>query len=172
MKHWLFNLITATVDSSNVVEWLSEDTFICHNIIKRVWPASQRDALFWTHIRHMQGDTDEEPDLWLVVNYSTNHENIPVRKNCWPFSWLIAYFNKFYLSLVCVVIFFEEKTEGILITTAFALSSSLTVCKNLDVFCDRSVLASTCKAVTFYSWLVWCLNAAYFGIGLSMFRDV
>lgn len=69
---------SATVDSSNVVEWLSEDTFICHNIIKRVWPASQRDALFWTHIRHMQGDTDEEPDLWLVVNYSTNHDNIPV----------------------------------------------------------------------------------------------
>lgn len=67
------------MDSSNVVEWLSEDTFICHNIIKRVWPASQRDALFWTHIRHMQGDTDEEPDLWLVINYSTDHENIPVR---------------------------------------------------------------------------------------------
>lgn len=69
-----------TLDSSSVVEWLSEDTFLCHNIIKRVWPASQRDALFWTHIRHVQGDTDEEPDLWIVVNYSTSHEKIPSNK--------------------------------------------------------------------------------------------
>lgn len=70
----------ATIDSSNVVEWLSEDTFICHNVIKRVWPASQRDALFWTHIRHVQGDTDEEPDLYIVVNYSTDHDTIPNNK--------------------------------------------------------------------------------------------
>ncbi|XP_052794048.1 ceramide transfer protein-like isoform X2 [Mya arenaria] len=65
----------ATLDSSNVVEWLSEDSFVCYNIIKRVWPASQRDALFWSHIRHVQGETDEEPDLWLVINYSTSHES-------------------------------------------------------------------------------------------------
>ncbi|XP_045156184.1 ceramide transfer protein-like isoform X1 [Mercenaria mercenaria] len=70
----------ATLDSSNVVDWLSDDTFICHNIIKRVWPASQRDALFWTHIRHVQGETDEEPDLWIVVNYSTNLDSIPSNK--------------------------------------------------------------------------------------------
>jgi len=70
----------ATIDSSNVVEWLSEDSFVCHNVIKRVWPASQRDALFWTHIRHVQGDTDEEPDLWIVVNYSTEHDTIPSNK--------------------------------------------------------------------------------------------
>lgn len=73
-----FFIFIATLDSSIVVEWLSEDTFICHNIVKRVWPASQRDALFWTHIRHVQGDTDEEPDLWIVCNYSTDHETIPV----------------------------------------------------------------------------------------------
>lgn len=70
----------ATLDSSNVVQWLADDTFICHNIIKRVWPASQRDALFWTHIRHVQGETDEEPDLWIVVNYSTNLDSVPSNK--------------------------------------------------------------------------------------------
>ncbi|KAL3867074.1 hypothetical protein ACJMK2_044307 [Sinanodonta woodiana] len=67
----------ATLESSDVVEWLSEDTFICHNVIKRVWPASQRDAVFWTHIRHVPGESDEEPDVWIVVNYSTDHKSVP-----------------------------------------------------------------------------------------------
>lgn len=66
-----------TLDSSEVVEWLSEDSFISHNVIKRVWPASQRDAVFWSHIRHVQGETDEEPDLWIVVNYSIDHDAVP-----------------------------------------------------------------------------------------------
>ena len=70
--------ISGTLDSSEVVEWLSEDSFISHNIIKRVWPASQRDAVFWSHIRHVQGETDEEPDLWIVVNYSIDHDAVPV----------------------------------------------------------------------------------------------
>ncbi|XP_050401750.1 ceramide transfer protein [Patella vulgata] len=70
----------ATLDSSEVIEWLSEDTFVSHNVIKRVWPASQRDALFWSHIQHIASDQDEEPDRWIVVNYSTEHEHCPSSK--------------------------------------------------------------------------------------------
>lgn len=69
-----------TLESSRAIEWWSEDTFISHNIIKRVWPASQRDAVFWSHIRHVDGETDEDPDRWIVVNYSTDSEQIPTNK--------------------------------------------------------------------------------------------
>ena len=60
-------------------DWLAEDTFVSHNVIKRVWPASQRDALFWSHLRHVTGTNDEDPDRWIVVNYSTEDSKIPVR---------------------------------------------------------------------------------------------
>uniref|UniRef100_A0A8W8HUJ5 START domain-containing protein n=2 Tax=Magallana gigas TaxID=29159 RepID=A0A8W8HUJ5_MAGGI len=41
------------------------------------WPASQRDALFWSHLRHVTGSNDEDPDRWIVVNYSTEDPKIP-----------------------------------------------------------------------------------------------
>ncbi|XP_029649707.1 ceramide transfer protein isoform X3 [Octopus sinensis] len=69
-----------TLESTRCIEWLSEDTFVSHNVIKRVWPASQRDALFWSHIRHVISDDEEKPDLWIVVNYSTDHPSVPPNK--------------------------------------------------------------------------------------------
>ncbi|PVD19901.1 hypothetical protein C0Q70_20395 [Pomacea canaliculata] len=70
----------ATLESTRIVEWLSDDTFINNNVIKRVWPASQRDACFWSHIRHITANSDEGPDSWIVVNYSTDHSNCPANK--------------------------------------------------------------------------------------------
>ncbi|KAK3097494.1 hypothetical protein FSP39_010154 [Pinctada imbricata] len=70
----------ATLESSVATDWFSEDTFISHNVIKRVWPASQRDALFWSHIRHVQGSNEDSPDRWIVVNFSTDDPNIPSNK--------------------------------------------------------------------------------------------
>ncbi|KAK3729093.1 hypothetical protein RRG08_005466 [Elysia crispata] len=70
----------ATLEASRVVEWLSDDTFISNNIIKRVWPASQRDACFWSHMRHISKSNDEGPDSWIVVNYSCEHDDCPPTK--------------------------------------------------------------------------------------------
>ncbi|CAG5128563.1 unnamed protein product [Candidula unifasciata] len=70
----------ATLDHSNLVEWLSDDTFVSHNVVKRVWPASQRDACFWSHIRHMSKSNDEGPDSWIVVNYSCEHPDCQPNK--------------------------------------------------------------------------------------------
>ncbi|XP_069138571.1 ceramide transfer protein-like isoform X1 [Argopecten irradians] len=69
-----------TLESSVATEVHSEDTIVSHNIIKRVWPTSQRDALFWSHIRHVPSSEDETPDRWLVVNVSTNHPKVPSNK--------------------------------------------------------------------------------------------
>jgi len=71
-----------TLDSSRMIEALSDDTLIFHQVHKRVWPSAQRDTCFWSHIRsveHKQTNPDDTtyPD-WIVVNYSTEHDQAPV----------------------------------------------------------------------------------------------
>jgi len=61
-----------TLETSNVVSWLARDTHVTYQVLKRVWPAAQRDSLFWSTIRHCPTDDDEGPDYWIVVNYSTD----------------------------------------------------------------------------------------------------
>ena len=71
-----------TLESSNVIEWLSKDTLITHQVHKRIWPATQRDSLFWSTIRHCPAEDDEGPDYWLVVNHSTDHEQAQPSGKC------------------------------------------------------------------------------------------
>ena len=43
-------------------------------VLKRVWPAAQRDSIFWSTIRHCPStEGDQLVDYWVVVNQSTNH---------------------------------------------------------------------------------------------------
>lgn len=72
-----------TLDSSRMIEALSDDTLLFHQIHKRVWPSAQRDTCFWSHIRsvpHKQikpNDNSTDIDDWIVVNYSTTHDAAP-----------------------------------------------------------------------------------------------
>lgn len=72
------------------MEKLREDTMIFHQIHKRVWPAAQRDALFWSHIRRMD-DSDSKENIyancddklvpissWIVCNHSVEVPPVPV----------------------------------------------------------------------------------------------
>lgn len=62
-----------------VVETIADDTILFLQTHKRIWPASQRDAVFWSHMRRMPNDQDTEgPDLWTVVNHSTELQKYPV----------------------------------------------------------------------------------------------
>ena len=71
-----------TLDSSRMIEALSDDTLIFNQVHKRVWPSAQRDTCFWSHIRSVksnpESDLNNEFDDWIVVNYSTDHELAPV----------------------------------------------------------------------------------------------
>lgn len=67
-----------TLESSRVVEWLSKDAMVTYQVHKRVWPATQRDSLFWSTIRHCPSEDDEGPDYWIVANHSTEHDECPV----------------------------------------------------------------------------------------------
>jgi collagen type IV alpha-3-binding protein len=69
-----------TLDSSRVIEALSDDTLIFHQVHKKVWPTAQRDTCFWSHLRHFKKQLkDKEVDGWICVNYSMEDERVPRR---------------------------------------------------------------------------------------------
>jgi len=65
----------ATLDTTVIADWLSKDTNITYQVVKRVWPAAQRDSFFWSTIRHCPSDDDDGPDYWIVVNHSTDESH-------------------------------------------------------------------------------------------------
>ncbi|KAG8228853.1 hypothetical protein J437_LFUL008349, partial [Ladona fulva] len=68
-----------TLEQMTVLETISEDTLVFLQVFKRVWPASQRDALFWSHMRRVPDDKDPDAhDIWIVCNHSTEHPDFPV----------------------------------------------------------------------------------------------
>ena len=73
------------LETVDVVETLAEDTIIFHQLHKRVWPSTQRETLYCSHMctltnapipDNMVGHT------WMVCNFSIDHDKIPV-------SWII-----------------------------------------------------------------------------------
>jgi collagen type IV alpha-3-binding protein len=62
-----------TLESMKVVEEINPNSLIFHQIHKRVWPAAQRDAVFWSHIRRIDDVESTDPelkDVWVVCNNS------------------------------------------------------------------------------------------------------
>ena len=50
-----------------VLEDVSPDTMIFHQTHKRIWPAAQRDSLFWSHIR--QGLSQQlQADIFIFMD--------------------------------------------------------------------------------------------------------
>ncbi len=91
-----------TLDSSRMIEAMSDDTLIFHQTHKRVWPSAQRDTCFWSHIRSVEKKPDPNsttklyPD-WIVVNYSTEHPLAPVRRQLYPIHHLFWVSNSFHI---------------------------------------------------------------------------
>lgn len=62
-----------------MLETISEDTLVFLQTHKRIWPASQRDVVFWSHMRKLPNEKDRDgPDMWTVVNNSTVSPEHPV----------------------------------------------------------------------------------------------
>ncbi|KAF0299004.1 Collagen type IV alpha-3-binding protein [Amphibalanus amphitrite] len=59
-----------TVEQVTILETVDEQTAINLQVHKRVWPAAQRDSLFWSHIERQVVDGQE---YWVVVNNSTDY---------------------------------------------------------------------------------------------------
>uniref|UniRef100_A0A1B6EKV6 Ceramide transfer protein n=1 Tax=Cuerna arida TaxID=1464854 RepID=A0A1B6EKV6_9HEMI len=61
----------ATVEQMTVVETIREDTLVFHQVHKRIWPTTQRDGLFWSHMTRVPDARDRDSsDYWVVVNNS------------------------------------------------------------------------------------------------------
>lgn len=101
---FFFVFFTATVESFQVVETLSDKAVIIHQthkvehfhyntfiiaswviirfqifflttLLQRVWPASQRDVLYVSVIRKILSTNENDPDTWLVCNFSVDHDS-------------------------------------------------------------------------------------------------
>jgi len=68
-----------TIETMSVLEEVSDDTLIFLQLHKRIWPAAQRDALFWSHMRRVDtGAQDPDvTDTWIVCNKSCEHVTSP-----------------------------------------------------------------------------------------------
>ncbi|XP_029025328.1 ceramide transfer protein-like [Betta splendens] len=71
-----------TVENFNVVETLSENAAIVYQTHKRVWPASQRDVLYLSAMRKVLSSNENDPDTWLVCNFSVDHDEAQLTNRC------------------------------------------------------------------------------------------
>ncbi|VDM94804.1 unnamed protein product [Thelazia callipaeda] len=77
-KHeWDDTLVTA-----KVVERISMDTVIIHQLHKKVWPAAQRESLFWSNVRYLPHEKSANAlDLYLVCNHNCSLPTVPLIHN-------------------------------------------------------------------------------------------
>ncbi|XP_026152375.1 ceramide transfer protein isoform X2 [Mastacembelus armatus] len=71
-----------TIENFNVVETLSENAAIVYQLHKRVWPASQRDVLYLSSMRKILASNENDPDTWLVCNFSVDHDDAQPTNKC------------------------------------------------------------------------------------------
>uniref|UniRef100_A0A3P8NND0 Ceramide transfer protein n=1 Tax=Astatotilapia calliptera TaxID=8154 RepID=A0A3P8NND0_ASTCA len=71
-----------TIENFHVVEKLSDNAIIVYQTHKRVWPASQRDVLYLSAIRMIPPRNENDPDTWLVCNFSVDHDDAPPTNRC------------------------------------------------------------------------------------------
>ncbi|KAM7392465.1 hypothetical protein PAMA_007534 [Pampus argenteus] len=71
-----------TIENFNVVETLSDSAVITYQTHKRVWPASQRDVLYLSAMRKILANNENDPDTWLVCNFSVDHEDAQPTNKC------------------------------------------------------------------------------------------
>jgi len=70
-----------TLESVDLIETLTEDTMIFHQLHKRVWPSTQRETLFCSHLCTLPNAPHPENMVghtWMVCNFSTDHDKVPV----------------------------------------------------------------------------------------------
>ncbi|KAM9841365.1 ceramide transfer protein-like isoform 2-T2 [Aulostomus maculatus] len=71
-----------TIENFNVVETLSDNAVIIYQTHKRVWPASQRDVLYLSAMRKILANNENDPDTWLVCNFSVDHDDAQPTNRC------------------------------------------------------------------------------------------
>ncbi|CAG9532099.1 unnamed protein product [Cercopithifilaria johnstoni] len=69
-----------TLVKTEVIERISMDTVIIHQLHKRIWPSAQRESLFWSNVRYLPEEKSSEAlDLYMVCNHDCNVPNVPLQ---------------------------------------------------------------------------------------------
>uniref|UniRef100_A0A8C4TZ09 Ceramide transfer protein n=1 Tax=Falco tinnunculus TaxID=100819 RepID=A0A8C4TZ09_FALTI len=71
-----------TIENFHVVENLADNAIIIYQMHKRVWPASQRDVLYLSAIRKILEFSENDPETWIVCNFSVEHDSAPLNNRC------------------------------------------------------------------------------------------
>ncbi|XP_032824375.1 ceramide transfer protein-like isoform X3 [Petromyzon marinus] len=71
-----------TLESFRVVETLADNTVIIYQTHKRIWPSTQRDALYLSCLKNVSTAKENYPDTWIVCNLSVDHADVPVTGKC------------------------------------------------------------------------------------------
>ncbi|KAB0374587.1 hypothetical protein FD755_013079, partial [Muntiacus reevesi] len=71
-----------TIENFHVVETLADNAIIIYQTHKRVWPASQRDVLYLSAIRKIPALNENDPETWIVCNFSVDHSSAPLNNRC------------------------------------------------------------------------------------------
>ncbi|XP_064900921.1 ceramide transfer protein-like isoform X2 [Columba livia] len=71
-----------TIENFHVVENLADNAIIIYQMHKRVWPASQRDVLYLSAIRKIPAFSENDPETWIVCNFSVEHDDAPLNNRC------------------------------------------------------------------------------------------
>lgn len=45
-----------------------------------MWPASQRDVLYLSAMKKILANNENDPDTWLVCNFSVDHDDAQVSR--------------------------------------------------------------------------------------------
>ena len=91
----------STIESATILETLAEDTIIFHQLHKRVWPSTQRETVFCSHICTLPNAPREENQVghtWMVGNFSVDHPKAPVSCHIkmMPLAPYIVCFDRYY----------------------------------------------------------------------------
>ncbi|KAJ8781910.1 hypothetical protein J1605_006324 [Eschrichtius robustus] len=81
-KHRADLPVLSTIENFHVVETLADNAIIIYQTHKRVWPASQRDVLYLSAIRKIPALTENDPETWIVCNFSVDHNSAPLNNRC------------------------------------------------------------------------------------------
>lgn len=63
----------------NVVDKLDENTVVLHQLHKKVWPAAQRESLFWSRFENVTDQCENDAiDAFVVCNHNVERDDVPV----------------------------------------------------------------------------------------------
>uniref|UniRef100_U5ENY0 Ceramide transfer protein n=1 Tax=Corethrella appendiculata TaxID=1370023 RepID=U5ENY0_9DIPT len=145
MCHYFFspeyrNDWETTLEEMTILENIAPDTLVFLQTHKRIWPASQRDALFWSHMRRIDDGVDKDAnDVWIVCNRSTQHEEYPPANQ--------GKCLRIHLTVILVCQTYITETKTIENTTRDDLTCKITYCSvvNPGGWAPASVLRAIYK---------------------------